>query len=118
MGQAEQTLFAIRLARWWPEALRPLHQLYGQRPDFASHLHNLLHIVASAYARRSERLRRRDLVDLHAPDWFQRAEAIGYVCYTDRFADNLCGVGERIPYLKELGVNYLHLMPLLRPRGG
>lgn len=118
MGQAEQELFAIRLARWWPEALRPLRQLYGQRPDFTSHLHHLLHIVATAYAERSVRLRRRDLVDLHGPDWFQRAEAIGYVCYADRFAGNLPGVGERIPYLKELGINYLHLMPLLRPRAG
>ena len=118
MGQAEQELFAIRLARWWPEALRPLRQLYGQRPDFTSHLHHLLHIVATAYAERSVRLRRRDLVDLHGPDWFQSAEAIGYVCYADRFAGNLPGVGERIPYLKELGINYLHLMPLLRPRAG
>jgi amylosucrase len=43
---------------------------------------------------------------------------VGYVCYPDRFAGDLKGVHERIGYLKELGVTYLHLMPLLKPRPG
>jgi glycosidase len=43
---------------------------------------------------------------------------IGYVCYTDRFAGTLAGVREHLDYLAELGVTYLHLMPLLRPRAG
>jgi len=43
---------------------------------------------------------------------------VGYVCYVDRFAGNLAGVADKINYLAELGVNYLHLMPLLQPRPG
>ena len=43
---------------------------------------------------------------------------MGYVCYPDRFATTLAGVGKRISYLNELGVTYLHLMPLLQPRNG
>jgi amylosucrase len=43
---------------------------------------------------------------------------IGYVCYADRFAGSLRGVREHLDYLAELGVTYLHLMPLLRPRDG
>jgi amylosucrase len=43
---------------------------------------------------------------------------IGYVCYADRFAGSLRGVREHLDYLVELGVSYLHLMPLLRPRAG
>ena len=43
---------------------------------------------------------------------------IGYVCYADRFAGSLPGVREHLDYLAELGVTYLHLMPLLRPRDG
>ena len=42
----------------------------------------------------------------------------GYAAYTERFADNLKGVEDKIPYLRELGVTYLHLMPLLEPRAG
>ncbi len=43
---------------------------------------------------------------------------IGYVCYADRFADSLQGVRQHLDYLAELGVTYLHLMPLLQPREG
>ena len=50
------------------------------------------------------------------PDWLQREQAVGYVTYVDRFAGTLAGVRERLPYLRELGVTYLHLMPLLAAR--
>jgi glycosidase len=43
---------------------------------------------------------------------------VGYVCYADRFAGSLAGVRQHLDYLAELGVTYLHLMPLLRPREG
>ena len=43
---------------------------------------------------------------------------VGYVCYADRFAGSLPGVRRHLDYLTELGVTYLHLMPLLRPRDG
>ncbi len=42
----------------------------------------------------------------------------GYACYTERFADTLAGIPSRLPYLRDLGVTYLHLMPLLQPREG
>ena len=41
---------------------------------------------------------------------------VGYAAYADRFAGTLRGVEERVPYLRDLGVGYLHLMPLLTPR--
>jgi amylosucrase len=41
---------------------------------------------------------------------------IGYVLYVDRFAGTLSGLRRHVDYLAELGVTYLHLMPLLRPR--
>ncbi len=52
------------------------------------------------------------------PAWFQRAGMVGYACYADRFAGTLAGVRERLDYLAELGVTYLHLMPLLATRAG
>ena len=33
-------------------------------------------------------------------------------CYVDRFARDLAGVRAKIPYFKELGLTYLHIMPL------
>ena len=52
------------------------------------------------------------------PDWFQHPGMVGYVCYADRFAGDLRGLASRLDYLSELGVTYLHLMPLLRSRPG
>lgn len=118
MNALEQNLFRIQFDLHMPDVLRPLATLYGKRPDFAAHLENMLEIVARAYASRSEELRLLDLRRISEPDWFQQPDMIGYVGYVDRFAGDLAGVKERIPYLKELGVTYLHLMPLLKPRPG
>jgi amylosucrase/maltose alpha-D-glucosyltransferase/alpha-amylase len=52
------------------------------------------------------------------PHWYQSHRMIGAMCYVDLFAGDLGQLRERIPYLTELGVNYLHLMPLFKvPEG-
>ena len=43
---------------------------------------------------------------------------MGGVCYVDRFAGDLAGVRARIPYFEELGLTYLHLMPLFGAPAG
>ena len=43
---------------------------------------------------------------------------LGYAAYAERFAGDLAGITGKIDYLNELGVSYLHLMPLLQPREG
>ena len=43
---------------------------------------------------------------------------LGGIAYVDRFAGNLEGVRAKVPYFKELGLTYLHLMPLFKcPEG-
>ena len=71
-----------------------------------------------AAASRPAALRRLDRRREIDPGWFQRSRMIGYVCYADRFAGSLPGIRRHLDYLTELGVTYLHLMPLLRPRDG
>ena len=114
----ERDIFRARLELHWPDALRPLRHLYGDRPDFDDCCRRLLGIVAAGYAARPAELRLLDQRRQSRPDWFQQPDMLGYVAYADRFAGDLRGVGERIPYLTELGVTYLHLMPLLAPRDG
>ncbi|NCA27245.1 MAG: hypothetical protein EBU69_04155, partial [Methylophilaceae bacterium] len=74
--------------------------------------------IARIHKARSAELRNRDKQRILQPDWFQDSNAVGYVCYTDLFAGDLQGIRNRIGYLKNLGVTYLHLMPLLNPRPG
>ena len=76
----------------------------------------LADLIVAAWGSRPHQLRERDRERLLMPDWFQRPETLGYVCYTDRFAGTLDSVVKHVDYLSELGITYLHLMPLLRPR--
>ena len=114
----EQSIFRLRLEQYLADILPPLRLLYGQRPDFLAQLDRLLAITARAYATRPEALRLQDLRRVSEPDWFQQPSMVGYVCYVDRFAETLSGIKPKIPYLKSLGITYLHLMPLLKPRPG
>ncbi|MBV9832704.1 MAG: alpha-amylase, partial [Marmoricola sp.] len=111
--EARDEVFAARVERWRPDleaALAPLYADQGAVRD------RLLALAAKAFASRSDELHALDLRRSLAPDWFQRPETIGYAAYADRFAGTLRGVAERATYLEELGVRYLHLMPLLTPR--
>jgi len=114
----EQEIFRMRLNQFLPDVHRPLYLLYGHRPDFDAWLARFLHVIAQAYAARGKELRLLDLARVSEPDWFQQSNMIGYVCYVDRFAESLENVAGKIPYLQELGINYLHLMPLLKTRPG
>jgi amylosucrase len=111
-----RTLVLARLARSWPDLLDGLAQAYGDRaPEVAARA------AATALRGAVERpaaLRLLDLRRLVEPDWHQAPGMLGYAAYADRFAGTLRGVAERVGYLAELGVTYLHLLPLLEPRPG
>jgi len=77
-----------------------------------------IELAAATAAERPHDLRLLDTAREADPGWFQHEQMLGYVCYADRFAGTVAGVGEHLDYLAELGVTYLHLMPLLRPRSG
>ena len=76
----------------------------------------IVDVIADIFTARSQELRTRDQERILQPDWFQSPDAVGYVAYADLFAGDLNGVRKKIDYLQELGITYLHLMPLLTPR--
>ena len=71
-------------------------------------------MLRRAYTDRKEALKELDRKRLADPDWYRSNKLMGMMLYADNFAGNLKGVREKLPYLRECGVNYLHLMPLLR----
>ena len=71
-------------------------------------------MLRRAYADRKAALRELDHARLQEPDWVRSNKLLGMMLYVDNFAGNLRGVRAKLPYLQECGVNYLHLMPLLR----
>ncbi len=108
-------LLELRLERWLPDLDAALVPLYD---DAVGVRERLVDLAVRAFADRDDELHDLDLRRSLAPDWFQRPETIGYAAYADRFAGDLAGVAERSAYLQELGVRYLHLMPLLTSREG
>ncbi len=66
------------------------------------------------YQKRGAELRRLDREREKTPFWYSTNDMVGMMLYVDNFRDNLSGVREKIDYIKESGVNYLHLMPLLK----
>ncbi len=102
-----------RIDRWRSDLLTPLANLYPEPERVAE---RLLAIVEKAYAARSAELHELDARRQVEPDWFQLPSALGYAAYADRYAGTLRGVEEHVDHLVDLGVTYLHLMPLLQPR--
>jgi hypothetical protein len=111
-------LFVVRLRRWWHDLVEGLTAPYAQAHDLDGLLERVAVLLAERYRERAEPLKLLDLERSIRPDWFQDPSMIGYVCYADRFGGTLQGVSGHLDYLDELGVRYLHLMPLLAPRGG
>ncbi|MGD1992828.1 MAG: alpha-amylase family glycosyl hydrolase [Anaerolineae bacterium] len=104
--------FESRLAANFETLFSLLRHLYGHQYDFFYHLESILEMAARMWLERPQPLKALDREREQNPLWFQSQEMLGGVCYVDRFAGDLQGIQERIPYFKELGLTYLHLMPL------
>lgn len=88
-------------------------RLYGHRPDAETHFWALVDDLFEAFEDRATDLRDQDLAREAKPDWLLSEKRMGMMLYTDRFAGDLQAFQAKIPYLEELGVNWIHLMPLL-----
>jgi len=54
----------------------------------------------------------------HQQEWFFQSDIIGMTLYIDLFSKDFKGLISKIDYFKELGINLIHLMPLLKARNG
>jgi len=110
--------FIHRLEFYFPALFKKLFPLYGEIYDEFYYLEELFYALAKSWVERSEELKELDLKRETDPQWFQSEQMVGAVCYVDLFAGDINGLLEKIPYLKELGVTYLHLMPLFKSPDG
>jgi glycosidase len=115
---AERPAFMKRLDTYFPVIFHLLYDLYGQQYDFFYHLEQIITAAAQFYSARPSDLKALDDAREAQPDWFQSENMVGGVCYVDLFAGNLKGIRAKIPYFQELGLTYLHLMPLFRAPEG
>lgn len=115
---ADDDIFDLRLARSSPDLFPMLKALYGAHPDYDRFRDRLVKALRKGWADRPADLKRLDLIRDLEPDWFQRPGMAGYVFYIDRFNATLRGILDKLDYLQDLGVTYVHLMPCLKPRPG
>ena len=106
----EESTFEQRLGTHLDELKWLYCELYhGDEAAFSY----FLNMLRQAYAQRSEALKALDDTRLQNPDWFRSNDLLGMCLYTEQFAGTLNGVREKLDYIQDAGVNYLHLMPLL-----
>ncbi len=108
----ELALFFTRLETNFERLFGLLLPLYGARYDFFYHLEEILGTAAESWLDRSKDLKALDAQREADPLWFQSEQMLGGVCYVDLYAGDLSGIKQKIPYFTELGLTYLHLMPL------
>jgi glycosidase len=106
--------FTARLHKSFPALFELYFQIYSGQYDFFYHLEDLVTSIARSWLNRPQDLRKLDQEREQNQLWFQSNQMLGGVCYVDLFAGDLKGVKSKIPYFKELGLTYLHLMPLFK----
>ncbi|MGI9542172.1 MAG: alpha-amylase family protein [Cyclobacteriaceae bacterium] len=106
--------FYARLSANYSFISQRYQTLYGEKSDVAKQLNQLFELLFDQYVKRSADLKALDENREQDPDWLQSQKWVGVTLYADHFAENLKNLSEKIPYLKELGINCVHLMPLLK----
>lgn len=109
---AEGAAFKARFETQFPRLFELFATLYGDRDDCLDHLTGLIRLALQSWRDRPAPLKAIDRAREATPDWFQSNQMLGAFCYVDRYAGTLKGLQAHVPYLKELGITYLHLMPL------
>ena len=118
VGTPDWHVFEQRTGQHFPQLFDLLSKIYGPRYDFFYHVETILQTAAQMWLDRPPEMKSLDAMREAQPQWYQSNQVIGAMAYVDLFAGDLGGLQERIPYLQELGVNYLHLMPLFKSPHG
>ena len=89
--------------------------LYGDNDLTNYRWSQLVQIIETAIAHRPADLKREDK---KGSGWYLSEKMVGMMLYVDRFSKDLFDFENRIDYLAELGITYVHFMPLLKSREG
>ncbi|BAQ65005.1 amylosucrase [Geminocystis sp. NIES-3709] len=105
--------FYTRLGANFYSLFSLFQKLYGKRHDFKYQLLKLVEVMARQYIMRSSLLKQQDLAREKDFNWFLHQKWVGMTLYADGFAEDLPDLAKKIDYFTELGVNLVHIMPIL-----
>lgn len=118
LADEEWRAFDYRLEQHFPTLLARMFELYGHHFDFYYHLERLVEKMAGFWVERPAELKSIDAMREADRTWYQAGHLIGAMAYVDLFSNDLDGLRAKIPYLRELGITYLHLMPIYKTPEG
>ncbi len=96
----------------WIETL--FNKLYQDHPGRTEYFKALIKRLFLLYQERNDYLKNLDLEREYNPEWHLSEGLVGMSLYVDHFCNNLYGLKQKTGYLKDLGINVVHLMPLLK----
>lgn len=118
INEAELRHFYTRLGANFYAIYSLFQLLYGNRDDFEDQAFRLVETLAHKYIQRPAKLKLHDLERESNHNWFLSEKWVGMALYTDGFAMNLKGLKNKVGYFQELGINMIHIMPILQcPEG-
>ena len=104
--------FFVRLVANAKVLLELYKSIYGSREDADVKFVELIKTIIKAHLGRSNELIKKDLEKDLQGIWFLSNQITGMSLYVDRFAGTLSNFPSKIDYLKKLGINFIHLMPM------
>lgn len=110
--------FIARLKGHYSKIHKLFGEIYGNHPEGDRHFNELMAVLVEAHHSREASLKKRDIQKAEKDVWFISNELVGMSLYVDRFCGNLKNMPKKLGHLEDLGVNFLHLMPLFESPEG
>ena len=115
INEAWEAEFKDRLLHYYDELKWLYCELYNNNQQAFDYFCYVLH---EFYHNRKSALKKLDRERLADSGWYKGTDMLGMQMYVNAFAGNLQGVRSHLDYIKDCGVNYIHLMPLLETPEG
>lgn len=106
--------FAVRMSARFSKIHNLARRLWGDQQVDRQFFSKLTDLMLERYQERSEELKQQDLERMTNPHWFLSQQYVGMMMYTNHFARDLKDFRHKMHYLEDLGVNLVHLMPLMQ----
>ena len=112
-----EELFKLRLENNLSLIQYHFFKLYPEE-QYGSTFQKLRQLLPELFKKRPGHLRQLDIKRLSEGNWYQSEQMVGMQLYVDRYSNTIKGLEERLTYIQDLGISFLHLMPITtRPKG-
>jgi len=112
------TAFAMRFSANGTVTHELFSEIYGHRDDAAKWYDLLIETIIIAHKERTSLLKELDNKKNSSGIWYLSNDLTGMSLYVDRFCGSLQNLADKLDYFEELGVNFLHLMPVMQSPEG